>query len=54
MFLNFYLLLLADYSMINLKVCLSSPYSFPFFEHFIEAALGAVYIKANYPKDSPT
>jgi len=36
-----------------LKVWRSRPYKAPGFEHLIDAARGAVYIKASYPKYSP-
>lgn len=52
-YLNFYLLLFEAYCIMCLKVCLSSPYRTPATLHLIEAALGAVYIKASSPKYSP-
>lgn len=36
------------------KVNLSSPYIFPGILHFMVAALGALYIRDNYPNDYPT
>lgn len=36
-----------------LNVTLSSPYIVPSILHVIVAALGALYIKANSPNDSP-
>ena len=37
-----------------LKVCLSNPYRIPDLLHLIDAALGALYIRASSPKYYPT